>query len=194
MSDEHGESRISVVSAVVIVVLAIANAAFAAARIYDAVAASKGEAPYFSLLLPMWIQPEKRWAELAVLLAAPAISMLLPFLLLVLGAGRFVRRAEGLSRLWPPIALAMGFSLLATNVLFDHVPELSENRLRFLACPGAWMAIPSILVAAGTAGMIFGHGGRKLGLATKISLALGAACLIANAVTTYLICHATPSM
>ena len=60
--------------------IALVNAGFAIARIVDAVNAHAGRLPRFSLLLPMWLQPEGRFAVLAVLAAMPALSFALPLL------------------------------------------------------------------------------------------------------------------
>jgi hypothetical protein len=177
--------------------LALANVGFEHARVVDAAIAACGQMPPFTLLLPNWVQPESRTMQLAVLLTVPALSMLLPLALMAPGAIGFVqKRGPGLSWIWPwpVILLAVGFLLLSVNVLCAHVPELAEGAIYRLTCPGRYMVIPGAAVAAGILGHALRRGEGKLGVWMTMLLALGGACLVANAITTYVICHAVPSM
>ncbi|MCX7803777.1 MAG: hypothetical protein N3A38_01175 [Planctomycetota bacterium] len=177
------------------ILLVLLNAGFAVARARDAVVAGRGEPPTFSLLLPMWIQPESRWAELAVLLAAPALSMLLPLVIMIPGVAAFLWRGGPLqSRIWPVALLAAGVACLAVNAACAHIPELAGGTLYTLTCPGKYMVIPCIAIAAGIIGMsLRGATERPRGW-SLVMLLVGALCIIMNAVTTYIISRAMPSM
>jgi hypothetical protein len=180
---------------VLLTVLALANVGFAVARAVDAVIAGGGQPPSFSLLLPMWVQPESRPMQLAVLLAVPALSMVLPMALMLPGVvSFFLRRGPGKSWVWPVAALTAGSLCLAVNVLCAHIPELAEGMLYRLTCPGWHMVIPGSVVAIGLLGHVIRRRERRPGTWTAAFLVLGGACLIVNAITTYAICHAVPSM
>ncbi len=195
MSEKGSGSSSSKAWAAIAILLILLNAGFAAARARDVVVAGRGEPPTFSLLLPMWIQPQSRWAELAVLLAAPALSMLLPLVIMLPGVAVFLWRGGPLkSRLWPIILLAAGVACLAVNVACAHIPDLAGGKLYALTCPGKYMVIPGIAVAAGIIGICLrGTSERPRGWPLAMLFA-GAACLILNAATTYAICRAMPSM
>ncbi|MFC1672009.1 hypothetical protein ACFL01_02615 [Planctomycetota bacterium] len=98
------------------VILAVINAGFTIARAVDAVAARGGGVPRFSLLLPIWMQPETRITELIALGATPALSIFLPILMLVVGVIDFFRRRKKeLSTKWSKVLVAAGSVCLVVN-------------------------------------------------------------------------------
>lgn len=109
--------------------LALVNVGFAVARVVDAVNARAGRLPRFSLLLPMWIRPEGRFTELAVVAAMPALSFLLPAAAAAIGIADLVRRRrEGRSRRWAAALIALAAACLAANavtacVIYRAVPS-----------------------------------------------------------------------
>ena len=98
------------------VVLGLVNVGFMVARVVDAVAARGGGAPRFSLMIPMWIEPETRIMELIALGAMPGLSIFLPILMAVVGVIDLIRRRrKELSTKWSRVLIVAGCVCLAAN-------------------------------------------------------------------------------
>ncbi len=104
------------------VVLVIANVAFCVARIVDAFSARAGNPPRFTLLPPMWIEPQTRLTELLVLGIMPGLSVGLPLLMWVWGiVAWLLRRKSGGGVLLPVAFLVGGLLLLGANLVTMYV-------------------------------------------------------------------------
>lgn len=175
--------------------LALANLGFATVRAVDAVNCSRaGGGPRFSLLLPNAIRPEQgSLLEKAVVVAPSAMSFALPLAALLIGLVDLIwRRKTSRLRVWPMVLLGAGFLCMAANAMLSHVPGMSEGLLYRLTCPGVYMVIPVLAVAAGIIGLLWRRREDRPGAWMMGLFILGGACLIINAITAYVIVHWRP--
>jgi hypothetical protein len=104
------------------VVLSVLNAAVMVLRLIDAVAARGGGAPRFSLMIPMWMQPETRVMELIALGAPHGISIFLPVVMLGVGVIDLVlRRKKEQSTTLSKVLVGAGGVCLVVNAVTAHL-------------------------------------------------------------------------
>ncbi len=128
-----------------LLLILLTNAGFTVARAVDAVSAHTGGLPRFSLLLPMWLEPQSRIAELVVLAAMPGLSFLLPLLAAAIGIVDFMReRQSDGSCTWSKILIGVAAVCLLSNafttyVIYRAVPSFqSALATLYISCPG-WL-------------------------------------------------------